>query len=164
MSEPPPGPRSWMPRERWDALVRGDGCPLCASLAADAPADAHTHTVADLEVSRLWLAANQSVPGYCILVARRHVREPYELEPEEQGAFFGDLMRAGRALERAFGAVKMNFELLGNAVPHLHCHLKPRYYGDPAPGRPIHPDDRLLRLTADEYAQRVAAIRAALGA
>jgi diadenosine tetraphosphate (Ap4A) HIT family hydrolase len=157
-------PEQWMPRERWDALVRGEGCPLCASLAADVAADAYSYTVADLRVSRLWLAANQSVPGYCVLVARRHVREPYELPPDEQAAFFGDLMRAGRALERAFGAVKMNFELLGNAIPHLHCHVKPRYYGDPAPGRPIHPDAQPHRLTAAEYEERVATIRAALGA
>lgn len=127
-------------------------------------ANAHVYTVADLTVSRLWLATNQSVPGYCVLVARRHVRERYELDTEEQEAFFRDLMAAGQALERAFGAIKMNFKILGNAVPHLHCHIKPRYYGDPAPGRPIHPDDQVVRLTADEYEQRVAAIRAALDA
>ena len=157
-------PARWMPRERWEALVRGEGCPLCADLAADVRANAHVHTVADLEVSRLWLATNQAVPGYCILVARRHVREPYELPPAEQAAYFRDLLRAGRALEHAFGAVKMNFEILGNALPHLHCHIKPRYYGDPAPGRPISLDGAETRLTAPEYAARVATIRAALDA
>lgn len=104
--------------------------------------DAYGTTVADLEVSRLRLAANQSVPGYCILICTRHVREPYELPPAESAAFFRDLLRVGRAVETAFGAVKMNFEIQGNVVPHLHCHLKPRYYGDPAPERPIHPDAR----------------------
>lgn len=157
-------PARWMPRERWEALVRGEGCPLCADLAADVRANAHVYTVADLEASRLWLATNQAVAGYCVLVARRHVREPYELPPAEQAAYFRDLMRAGQALERAFGAVKMNFELLGNAVPHLHCHVKPRYYGDPAPSRPIHPDEHPLHLTAAEYEERVATIRAALDA
>jgi diadenosine tetraphosphate (Ap4A) HIT family hydrolase len=58
----------------------------------------------------------------------------------------------------------MNFEILGNAVPHLHCHIKPRYYGDPAPGRPISLDGAETRLTAPEYAARVATIRAALDA
>jgi diadenosine tetraphosphate (Ap4A) HIT family hydrolase len=119
-------------------------------------------TVADLEVSRLRLAANQSVPGYCVLISARHVREPYELPPAEGEAFWRDLLRAGRALETAFGAIKMNFELLGNAVPHLHCHLKPRYYGDPAPERPIHPDARRELLAPEEYARRVQRIRAAL--
>ena len=108
------------------------------------------------------LAANQSVPGYCVLVHRRHVREPYDLPRDERAAFFEDMILAGAALERAFGAVKMNFELLGNAVPHLHCHIKPRYYGDPAPGEPIHPDERVVRLSAGEYERRADLIRAAL--
>ena len=152
----------WMPREQWDALVRGDGCPLCRDLAAGSAPNAYRHVVADLAVSQLWLAANQSVPGYCVLVYRRHVREPYDLSREERLAFFEDMATAGSALERAFGAVKMNFELLGNAVSHLHCHLKPRYYGDPAPGKPIHPDERMLFLREQEYAQQVGTIRRAL--
>jgi hypothetical protein len=24
----------WMPREKWDALVRGEGCPLCVEVAS----------------------------------------------------------------------------------------------------------------------------------
>jgi diadenosine tetraphosphate (Ap4A) HIT family hydrolase len=163
MVELPPGPRSWMPRARWDALVRGEGCPLCVELAADVRVNAYGTTVADLEVSRLRLAANQSVPGYCVLICTRHVREPYELPPAESAAFFRDLLRAGRALETAFGAIKMNFELLGNAVPHLHCHIKPRYYGDAAPERPIHPDARRVLLTPEEYERRVQQIWTALG-
>ncbi len=31
--------RTWMPRERWDALVRGEGCPFCPAVAATEPAD-----------------------------------------------------------------------------------------------------------------------------
>jgi diadenosine tetraphosphate (Ap4A) HIT family hydrolase len=155
-------PSGWMPRERWDALVRGEGCPLCRHLAAGSEPNQFRHVVANLAVSQLWLATNQSVPGYCVLVYRRHVREPYELPRDERIAFFEDMSLVGAALERAFGAVKMNFEVLGNAVPHLHCHIKPRSYGDPAPGKPIHPDDRTLLLSAEGYSQRVAAIRRAL--
>jgi diadenosine tetraphosphate (Ap4A) HIT family hydrolase len=162
MAELPPGPRTWMPRERWDALVRGEGCPLCLELAADVRVNEYGTTVADLEVSRLRLAANQSVPGYCVLISARHVREPYELPLAESAAFWRDLLRAGQALETVFGALKLNFELLGNAVPHLHGHLKPRYYGDPAPERPIHPDARRVLLTPAEYEQRAKQIRTAL--
>ncbi len=152
----------WMPRERWDALVRGEGCPLCAELATDAPANAEGYAVADLTISRLRLSVHQSLPGYCVLICKKHVREPYELSHEEQLRFFEDMMRVGRALEQVFDAVKMNFELLGNTVPHLHCHIKPRYYGDPAPGIPIWPDQRPLLLAPGEYEERVALIRAAL--
>lgn len=151
-----------MPCAQWDALVRGEGCPLCRELASTVPSNEYRYTVADLAVTQLWLAANQSVPGYCVLVCSRHVREPYELARDERIAFFEDMVQAGQALERTFHAVKMNFEILGNSVPHLHCHIKPRSYGDPAPGKPIHPDERVVLLSPDQYEQRVELIRAAL--
>lgn len=150
---------TWMPRERWDALVRGEGCPLCIELRSHEGANAWGSTIANLRVSRFRLQANQYVKGYCLLIANQHVREPYELSRADQPAFFQDLLLAGQALELAFGATKMNFEILGNSLPHLHAHLVPRYYGDPAPGRPIHPDEQRLVLTPDEYAERVALIR-----
>ncbi len=151
-----------MPRETWDALGRGESCPLCAELASGVQANAYFHKVADLRVSELRLAANQNVPGYCVLVCKRHVREPYELSPEERGLFFEDMMATGLAVERVFRPVKMNFELLGNLVPHLHCHINPRYYGDPWPGSPVRPGVQPAYLTPDEYREREARIRAAL--
>ena len=49
----------------------------------------------------------------------------------------------GRAIEAAFRPVKMNYETLGNAVPHLHTHVMPRYADDPRPGFPFpNPADR----------------------
>ena len=57
----------------------------------------------------------------------------------------------------------MNIELHGNAVPHLHCHLKPRFYGDAAPSAPLlHAPDRAVTLAPAEYERRVSDIRRAL--
>jgi diadenosine tetraphosphate (Ap4A) HIT family hydrolase len=56
----------------------------------------------------------------------------------------------------------MNINLLGNLVPPLHAHLVPRYYGDPAPGRPIDPNVQVVMLTPGEYQQRVRLIQEAL--
>jgi diadenosine tetraphosphate (Ap4A) HIT family hydrolase len=150
---------TWMPREKWDALVRGEGCPLCAEIRSNEPANAWGYTIADLRVSRLRLQPNQYVKGYCVLISNQHVREPYELNRADQQAFFQDMLDTGQALEIAFGATKMNFQILGNSVPHLHCHLEPRYYGDPAPGRPIWPDEHRRTLTPQENEERVALIR-----
>jgi diadenosine tetraphosphate (Ap4A) HIT family hydrolase len=151
-----------MPRERWDALVRGEGCPVCEELSSDDPGNGEGFFIADLDFSRLRLAANQYVTGYCILLCRRHVREPYELTREERSLFFEDMMRAGQALDRVFTPLKMNFNILGNAVPHLHAHILPRYYGDPAPHWPIDPHAGDVRLTAGGYRERIARIRSAL--
>jgi diadenosine tetraphosphate (Ap4A) HIT family hydrolase len=158
----PEPPKAWMPRERWESLVRGENCPLCAVIQSPEPADEYAFVVANLRLSRLHLWKNQFVSGYCTLVCTKHVREPYHLTREEQSLFFDDMMRAGQALERVFNPVKMNFQLLGNEVPHLHAHLVPRYYGDPAPSRPIDTGAQVITLTAQEYEERIRLIRMAL--
>ncbi len=156
-------PSGWMPREDWDALVRGEGCPLCAEMASGIQANEYFHKVADLAISELRLAANQNVRGYCVLVCKKHVREPYELRSVERAIFFEDMMSSALALERVFQPIKMNFEMLGNLVPHLHCHINPRYYGDPWPGSPIGPGVPHVLLPPEEYEARARQIRAALG-
>jgi diadenosine tetraphosphate (Ap4A) HIT family hydrolase len=42
-----------------------------------------------------------------------------------------------RALAAAYDAVKMNYELLGNQLPHIHWHLVPRRADDPIPLQPV---------------------------
>jgi len=153
----------WMPREKWEALVRGESCPLCAEVTSTQPFNEYGYTVADLSFGRLRLCANQYIKGYCVLICHKHVREPYELPPDEREQFFNDMMRAGLALENVFKSDKMNFQLLGNAVPHLHCHLEPRYLGDPAPHRPIHSGEKTVTLNPEQYAVLVKKIRRALG-
>lgn len=144
-----------MPREKWDPLVRGEGCELCDYIAGNGPEFEHGYTVGDLGFSRLFLHRNQYVPGYCVLVCKKHVREPFELTKVERQSYFEDLSRTGEVLEKLFGSIKMNFQVLGNTVPHLHCHIVPRYYGDPAPGRPIDPLAKKVLLSSNEYRQRV---------
>lgn len=87
----------WMPREKWDALIRGDGCFLCKILTETGDENDLGFKVADLEVSRLFLCRNQWVPGYSILVYKNHVREPFELSVSARQAFFEDMMNAGHA-------------------------------------------------------------------
>lgn len=54
-----------------------------------------------------------------------------------------DLQRVAGAVHAITGAVKVNYEIHGNTIPHLHVHLFPRYRGDPFEGGPI--DPRLIR-------------------
>ena len=143
-------------------FVRGEHCPLCAEVTSPEPVNRYGYTVADLGMSRLRLAVNQFVPGYCILICKKHVRELYHLTLEERSGYVEDLVRTAQALEEVFHPLKMNLQFLGNAVPHLHCHIIPRFYGDAAPGEPLdpHTDTRLLSVRA--YEERVHLIRAAL--
>lgn len=150
----------WMPRKEWDALVMGENCPLCANVKAPGgETNDFNKFIADLSFSRLVLDRNQYVKGYCLLICLKHVREPYELPQDEQEQFFNDMMVAGMALEKVFGADKMNFQILGNAVPHLHCHIVPRYYGDDSPNHPIDPGAKTVILKPEEYRERIEQIR-----
>jgi diadenosine tetraphosphate (Ap4A) HIT family hydrolase len=156
-------PKEWMPRERWESLIRGEDCPLCVECQSTETVDPYGYTVAQLQLSRLRLVRNQFVRGYCILICNTHVQEPYQLSDVEQSLFFDDMMRTARALDQVFAPIKMNYHILGNMIPHLHVHLVPRYYGDAAPSRPIDPSMQIVELTEEEYGERVQLIQSALG-
>ena len=120
--------------------------------------------IADLETSRVFLHEDQFFPGYVLLVLRRHATELYELSAAERRTLIEELSRVAEALSRVFRPVKMNYELLGNQVPHIHWHLVPRLTTDPEPHAPIwrvaHDPAPLAPMAARE---RVDAIRHALG-
>jgi diadenosine tetraphosphate (Ap4A) HIT family hydrolase len=69
----------------------------------------------------------------------------------------------GRALQDAFAPVKLNYDVLGNSVPHLHTHIVPRYADDPRPGWPFpFPDPEPGPIAQERLAQDVALLRGAL--
>ncbi len=89
-------------------------------------------------------------------------------EDQEQD---GDCGRAGddisivaKAIELAFGAVHLNFQLLGNADPHVHVYIVPRYDPDPAPCWPLPAKvwEASRELTNDELHAQVGTLREAL--
>lgn len=120
----------------WPEQVRGVGCPLCTAHGTDDNGHgvrvlAGTH--ADVYVQRLdWTR------GYAIAIWNGpHVAEPTDLSDQDTVAYWREVLRAGRAIERHYRPVKMNYQLLGNAVPHLHTHIVPRHATDPTPGQPL---------------------------
>jgi diadenosine tetraphosphate (Ap4A) HIT family hydrolase len=79
------------------------------------------------------------MPGYICLVSRVHVVELHELDPLQATSFMSDIQNVSRALSQATGAIKLNYEIHGNTLPHLHVHFYPRYAGDPFESRAIEP-------------------------
>jgi diadenosine tetraphosphate (Ap4A) HIT family hydrolase len=124
----------WNDPERWAKWVGGEDCPICRHVA-----DGTDVSLAELEVSRVLMPVDGPMRGYAWMPVRRHVVELHELTEEEGAAFMRDVKRVSRAIAEATGAVKLNYEIHGNTVPHLHLHLFPRYVGDPFEGRPIDP-------------------------
>lgn len=85
--------------------------------------------------------------GYTLVIWRgKHVVEPFELTDDEAASYWLEVLRVAKALTEYYKPLKMNYETLGNTVPHLHTHLIPRWEQDPAPGRPF----PLLPQTGDE--------------
>jgi diadenosine tetraphosphate (Ap4A) HIT family hydrolase len=75
--------------------------------------------------------------GYCILVARSHATELYELNCDERRSYMEEMCLLAQALGRCFQPRKINYEALGNQVAHLHWHLFPRRHDDPEKGKAV---------------------------
>jgi diadenosine tetraphosphate (Ap4A) HIT family hydrolase len=94
-------------------------------------------------------------------VSKRHVVEPYELPREERLAFWEETIIVARALAFLYEPVKMNYEIHGNVVPHLHVHLYPRYEGDPYGTGALGRREEIFTRTDDDLAAIGTAVRAA---
>jgi diadenosine tetraphosphate (Ap4A) HIT family hydrolase len=117
------------------------------------------------QVSDAYLQKAGIQRGYSFVIWRgRHVAEPTELSEDEASAYWLELLRVGRALEAHFEPVKLNYDLLGNSLPHLHTHVVPRYADDPRPGWPFpFPEDDPPPHPEAEFRTDVEALRALLG-
>ena len=83
------------------------------------------------------LAPNQYYQGRCELWYNQHATELFELPETVRQGFCHELALLGEAMYNVLSPRKLNYEILGNTVPHLHCHIVPRYPGDPLSKRPI---------------------------
>ena len=107
----------------------GVGCPMCPDSHSD-------DVVADLASGRVHLQNDADYRGYCILIFHRHAVEIHELTPEERSQWIEDMALLGKVITETCRPAKLNLSMLGNLVPHLHCHIIPRYETDPDWGRP----------------------------
>jgi len=105
-------------------------------------------------VSIAKLNPDQLFQGYTFLTLKWHEEELYYLADKDRKAFLEDMSTVATALAKALKPDKMNYELLGNGMPHLHWHLIPRYTSDPMWGRPIWTGNKgRKRLNSEEYEQ-----------
>ena len=150
----------------WSERVRGKNCPMCAEGRPDevqGNVRIATGRVSDAFLVRLDVGQR----GYCVVIWRgRHVSDPTELSTDEARTYFDEVLRVGRAIERNYQPIKMNFEMLGNSLPHLHTHVVPRYLDDGEPGHPAQFMRADLKdkpkIPDDQYARDVSALRALL--
>jgi diadenosine tetraphosphate (Ap4A) HIT family hydrolase len=109
--------------------------PLCEACAGIWPPT--DHFIADLGLSVAYLHDDQFFPGWTVLLFKRHATELFHLAPTERIQLMEEVSRLAKVLAETFQASKMNYELLGNELPHIHWHLIPRLPNDPAPLEPV---------------------------
>jgi diadenosine tetraphosphate (Ap4A) HIT family hydrolase len=136
-------------------------CLICERVAL-AKEGRNPHLIAEMDYTFFVVGDHQFHEGYAVVLLKEHVREPFDLAPHVQREHFAEVMRAAQALQRTFQPWKLNFSCYGNAEPHVHWHVVPRYEGDPHLRRdPWREVERFSEktITADEAREIAARIR-----
>lgn len=86
--------------------------------------------VRELETGYAVIGDHQHFKGFTLFLCKRHETELFHLDREFKMKFLEEMSIVAEAAAKAFGAEKMNYELLGMGDAHLHWHLYPRRTGD----------------------------------
>jgi diadenosine tetraphosphate (Ap4A) HIT family hydrolase len=138
----------WKEPEEWSRLKTGSDCPMCRESGMDE--NPHSYKVIELKRSIVRLNKNQYMRGWTTLVLKRHATELFELEPKERTEFWDEVSVVAKALHDIYCPAKINYCIWGNIMPHVHCHLFPRFFDDD-PGQPINQNEKEVFLSLDEY-------------
>jgi diadenosine tetraphosphate (Ap4A) HIT family hydrolase len=104
------------------------GCELCTGTGGD--------VLHRTDRFRVVLVDDANYPGFCRVIWNSHVREMSELAVDERAALMEAVWQVEAAMREVMAPTKVNLASLGNAVPHLHWHVIPRFADDahfPAP-------------------------------
>lgn len=110
------------------------GSPCKACLGLWPPKD---DFIADCGQTAAYLHDDQFFNGWTVLVLKRHATELFQLSRDERAGLIDEVASVAHHLTKEFEAVKINYELLGNQLPHIHWHVIPRLANDPAPLEPV---------------------------
>lgn len=130
-------------------------CPMCSKWH-----DEPELRIAELNHCYVMLNRDQFFRGYCFVFTKKHVTELFHLDQLTRNGIIEEMNSVAAALFRLFTPAKINYELLGNMVPHMHWHIIPRFTTDPLWPRPVWSESHLpLEPGAAECAKRIALIR-----
>lgn len=149
-----------------------DGCPLCERLVSLVER-ADGALIEELRETYVVLGQNQGCRGWCVLILKGHEEHVAELGEKRRRGMWEDVSEVAAAIRRVFatggkggGPVRINYECLGNLVPHVHWHVIPRHGDDPEPTKAVWgwSEERLRgTMGAGERARLVGELRAAMG-
>ncbi len=111
-------------------------CEICDRVAMCA-SGSQSGLIAELDTGWAVLGPLQFWPGYSLLLCKHPVTELHELESDVRARHLEELSQLALAVYRAVQPHKLNYALLGNAVPHIHWHIYPRRADEPQPRLPV---------------------------
>jgi diadenosine tetraphosphate (Ap4A) HIT family hydrolase len=97
-------------------------CELCHKIGTSS-----SYLVHEFKNSFWILGDHQFFKGYSQIISKIHLRDLLDLPPEVNQELFGEVMQAYRATQTSLNPWKINLSCYGNAVPHIHWHIFPRY-------------------------------------
>ena len=136
---------------------------MSTAFALDPRLAADSIALADWPLCLVRLMDDGRFPWLLLVPARPDLREIHDLPAEERGALVEEIARAGRLMQSAFHAEKVNTAALGNQVAQLHIHVIARFAGDAAWPNPIWSAGPREPMTAQTREQRLALLRTAPG-
>jgi len=79
---------------------------------------------------RVVLVNDAHYPGFCRVIWRAHIQEMTDLTATNRALLMDVVWQVEAAIREVMQPRKINVASLGNAVPHLHWHVIPRYTDD----------------------------------
>ncbi len=125
-------------------IVNENNCFICNRIE-QIKNNTNPYLVTELETCYVVLGDNQFYNGYTILLSKTHTPELHLLPKDIRTKLLIEMAIVGEAVFAAFQPKKLNYELLGNEVSHVHWHIFPRYLDDPNPTMPIWVVDKSIR-------------------
>jgi len=144
--------------------VSAGRCGICA-LIERIRTNSFDDFVAELADCYVILGDAQFYRGHCVMLAKTHAIEIFLMPPDEAHRVFEELRLVAEAIASVTKPWKLNYECLGNAEPHLHWHIFPRYENDELRRAPIwaRPEaERKVALPKNDRTALVAALREAI--
>lgn len=106
-------------------------CIFCHIVAGDIPND----TVREDEATLAFLDIHPHALGHTVVIPKQHVETIFGLNGDEVGAFYRSVQKTMKRIQEVLKpdgfTVGLNHgEDAGQAIPHLHVHIFPRWKND----------------------------------
>ncbi len=134
-----------------------EDCIFCQIVAGDIP----SNTVAETDDSYAFLDVNPLARGHTLVISKEHHERVGDMPADTAGELFELVNKITPAVEDAVDAPAStvafnNGEHAGQEVPHVHCHVVPRFADDG--GKPLHSLFTGADLSDDEMSEIADAI------